>query len=113
MDNVILDSAQSEVSNRVKDMVHAIFIDCWKSEPCYQHKNFSERRHQNVKRQTNALLNRTGAPARTCSFAIIHIFLCYTIPAMQLLIACVLMILSVQLVTFHLHVVFTSGNLFV
>ena len=32
MDEIISDNAQSEISNRVKDMLCALFIDDWKSE---------------------------------------------------------------------------------
>ena len=34
---LISDSAQSEISNRVKDMLRALFIDDCQSEPQYQH----------------------------------------------------------------------------
>ena len=38
MDKLISDSAQSEISNRLKDILRALFIDDWKSEPYYQHQ---------------------------------------------------------------------------
>ena len=50
MDKLISDSAQSEISNRVKDMLRALFIDDWKSEPHYQHQKFAKRRHHTAKR---------------------------------------------------------------
>ena len=56
MDKLISDSSQSEISNRVKDILRALFIDDWQSEPHCQHQNFAERRYQTVKRQTNTLL---------------------------------------------------------
>ena len=62
IDKLTPDSAQSETSNRVKDIIRALFIDDWKSEPHYQHQNFSERRYQTLKRQTNTLLDRIGIP---------------------------------------------------
>ena len=65
MDKLISDSAQYEISNRIKDIISALFIDDFKSEPHYQHRNFAERRHQTAKRQTNSLLGRTGAPSHT------------------------------------------------
>ena len=63
MDKLISDNAQSEISNRVKDTLRALFIDDWQSEPYYQHQNFTERQYQTVKRQTNTLLERKGAPS--------------------------------------------------
>ena len=62
----ISDSAQSKISNRVKDTLRALFIDDWKYEPHYQHRNFAERRFQNVKRQTNTLLDRTCTYSYAC-----------------------------------------------
>ena len=65
MDKLISDSAKSEISIRVKDVLRALFIDDCQLETYHQHQNFAERRHQTIKRQTNTLLDRTGAPAFT------------------------------------------------
>ena len=73
MEKLISDSAQSQISNRVKNALRKIFIDDWKFDPHYQHQNFSERRYQNVKRQTNTLLYRTSAPSCTCLLAMIYV----------------------------------------
>ena len=61
MDKLISDSAQSELSKRVKDMLGALFIDDWQSEAHHQHQNYAERRDQTVKQYANTLLNRIGA----------------------------------------------------
>ena len=65
MDEIVSDSTQSEISNREKDTLSAHFIDDYKSELQHQHRKFTERRHYTSKRQTNALLDRTGAPSCT------------------------------------------------
>ena len=44
------ESAQSEISNRLKDILRDLFIDYWQSERHYQHQNFAERQYQNEKR---------------------------------------------------------------
>ena len=62
MDKLTSDSAQYEISTRVKDVLIALFIDDWQSEAYHQNQNFADRKHQTIKLQTNALLNRTGAP---------------------------------------------------
>ena len=59
---LISDSARSETSKRVKDILRALAIGDWQSEPHQQHQNPSERRYQTVKRLTNALLDRCGCP---------------------------------------------------
>ena len=41
-DKLILDSAHSNATNRVKDMLRALFFDDWQSEPHYQHQKFAE-----------------------------------------------------------------------
>ena len=62
IDKLISDSAQSEVSTRVKDILRALFIDDWQSEDYHQHQNYAKRRYKTVKRQTNTLLDITGTP---------------------------------------------------
>ena len=59
---LVSDNAQLEISNKVKDILRHLFIDDWQSEPYYQHQNPAERRYQDIKRITNRILDRTGAP---------------------------------------------------
>ena len=61
MDKLISDSARSESSTRVKDILRALFIGDWQSEPYYQHQNFAERRYQTLKTCTNRVMNKTKA----------------------------------------------------
>jgi len=65
MDKLISDSAQVEISNKVKDFLRAYCIDDWQSEPHHQHQNFAEGRWGVIKAYTNNTLNRTGAPPST------------------------------------------------
>ena len=65
MDKLISDHAQSEISNRVLDILRAYCIDDWQSEPHHQHQNFAERRYQTIKRLVNTIMDRTGAPPST------------------------------------------------
>ena len=44
MGKLMSDTAQSETSNRVKDILLTLFNDDWQSEPHYQHQEFAERR---------------------------------------------------------------------
>ena len=62
MDRLISDSAQSEISKKVLDILRHYTIDAWQSEPYHQHQNFAENRWGTVKRIANNVLNRTGAP---------------------------------------------------
>lgn len=65
MDKLISDRAKSEISARVLDILRALMIKDWQSEPYHQHQNFAERRYGTIKSKTNVVLNRTGAPAST------------------------------------------------
>ena len=67
MDKLISDRAKSEISNKVKEILRALVIDEWQSEPHHQHQNYAERRYATVKSKANIILNRTGAPA-SCWF---------------------------------------------
>src|SRR6056300_1992305 len=59
---LVNDSAKAEISQAVKDYLQWLVIDDWQSEPHRQHQNPAERRYQDIKRLTNRLLDRTGAP---------------------------------------------------
>ncbi len=63
MDKILTDSAQAEISNRVKDVLRSLCISSWQSEAGHQHQNPSERRIQTVKQNVNTIMNRSGAPA--------------------------------------------------
>lgn len=63
MDKLISDSAKVEISARVKDILRALCIDDWQSEPEYQHQNFAEHRWKHVKRNVNWVMNWRNVPA--------------------------------------------------
>jgi hypothetical protein len=65
MDTLLSDSARLEISERVKDILRALVINDWQSEPHYQHQNFAERKYRDVKAAVNWVLNSTGAPDDT------------------------------------------------
>ena len=58
----ISDSAQVEISNKVHDILRHLFVEDWQSEACHQHQNPAERRHQDIKRTVNRLMDRTDSP---------------------------------------------------
>ena len=49
MDKLISDHANYEMTPRVKDILRALMIGHWKSEPYYQHQNFAEHRWGHIK----------------------------------------------------------------
>ena len=49
----------------MKDILRHLCINDWQSEPKYQHQNKAERKIQDVKRNTNRILNTLGAPEKT------------------------------------------------
>ena len=59
---LISDSAQTEISNKVKDILRYLFIEDWQSEAYHQHQNPCERCYQDMKRIANRLLDRTDSP---------------------------------------------------
>jgi len=65
MDKLISDRAQVETSKKVQDILHALIIEDWQSEPHHQHQNFAENCWQTVKMYCNNVLNCTGTPAFT------------------------------------------------
>ena len=69
MDMLTNDRAQAEVSKRVKDVLRSYIIKDWQSEPHQQQQNYAERIYQDVKKNTNWVLNWSGAPAETWLWA--------------------------------------------
>jgi len=66
MDIVIRDSAAVKISNKVKDVLHCLFIKDWASEPSFQHQNYCERHYQNVKHNTQHVMNCLHVPVFGC-----------------------------------------------
>ena len=69
MDTFTNDRAQAESSKRVKDILRSYVIKDWQSEPHQQQQNYSERIYQDVKKNTNWVLNWSGAPPQTWLWA--------------------------------------------
>jgi hypothetical protein len=53
------------IGDKVKEILRTLCIETWQSEPYHQHQNAAERRYQTVKRATNRILERSGAPVYT------------------------------------------------
>jgi hypothetical protein len=77
MDKLISDRAQLEVSKKVLDILCTLIIDDWQSEPYHKHQNPAKRCYQHIKRTTNNVLDRTGAPAFTWLLALTYV--CYVL----------------------------------
>jgi hypothetical protein len=73
MDKLISDRAQVEISERVKDILRALVIADWQSEPHHQHQNPAERRYKHIKNWTNRTMERTGAPAYTWLLCLMYV----------------------------------------
>ena len=63
MDKLLSDSAKTEISNKVMDILRAYHISNWHSEPYNQNQNPAEWRYRTIKSGTNTVMNRSGAPA--------------------------------------------------
>ena len=70
---LISDLAQSEISNKVKDILRTLIIKSWNSEAHQQHQNFAERRYQTVKTVVNTIIDRVGAPAYTWLLCLMYV----------------------------------------
>jgi len=62
IDKLISNGAQSELSNRAKDVLRALCIDDWHSEAHYQHQNFAEHRWRHIKKNVEWLMNLRNCP---------------------------------------------------
>ena len=59
MDKLLRDSAKTEISNKVMDILGAYHISNWHSEPNHQNPNPAEWRYRTIKAWTNTLMNRS------------------------------------------------------
>ena len=75
MGKLLSDSAKTEISNKVMDILWAYHISNWHSEHFHQNQNPAECRYRTIKSWTNTVMNRSGAPAN-CQL-LCHISLCY------------------------------------
>ena len=71
MDKLLSDSAKTEISNKVMD----ILISNWHSEPYHQNQNPAEWRYRTTKSWTNTVMNRSDAPANCWLLCLIYV--CY------------------------------------
>ena len=63
MDTLISDGGKYEISKRVTDLLHSLFIQDYQSEPYHQHQNKAENRFGLAKRYTHTVMNTSGCPA--------------------------------------------------
>ena len=75
MDKLLSDSAKTEISNKVMDILRAYHILNWHSEPYHQNQNPAEWRYRTIKSWTNTVMNRSGAPANCWLLCLIYV--CY------------------------------------
>ena len=75
MDKLLSDSAKTEISKKVIDILRAYHISNWHSEPYLQNQNPAEWRSRTIKSWTNTVMNRSGAPANCWLLCMIYV--CY------------------------------------
>ena len=75
MDKLLSDSANTEISNKVMDILRTYQISNWHSEPYHQNQNPAEWRYRTIKSWTNTVMNRSGATANWWLLCLIYV--CY------------------------------------
>jgi hypothetical protein len=75
MDKLISDCAKAEMSLRVRQILRALFISAWYSEPYHENQNFAENRYGTIKATTNRVMNNSGAPAYTWLLCLMYVCL--------------------------------------
>ena len=70
---LISDHAQVEISKRIQEILHTLYIGSWQSEPHYQHQNLAEWWYQDVKQIWNTVLDCTSVPAYCWLLCLIYV----------------------------------------
>ena len=61
MDKLLSDSAKTEISKKVMDILRVYHISNWHSEPYHQNQNPAEWQYRTIKSWTNTVMKRSGA----------------------------------------------------
>jgi hypothetical protein len=75
MDKSISDCAKAEMSEHVKQILRALVVSAWYSEPSHENQNFAENRYATIKASTNRVMNFSGAPAHIWLVALMYVCL--------------------------------------
>ena len=75
MDKLLSDSAKTEISNKVMDILWAYHIPNWHSEPNHQNQDPAEWRYSTIKSWTSTVMNWSGVPAHCWLLCLIYV--CY------------------------------------
>ena len=75
MDKLLSDSAKTEISNKVMDILRAYHISNWNSEPYHKNQNSAEWRYRTIKSWTNTVMNRSGTTAGSYALSMCVIYL--------------------------------------
>ena len=73
MDKLLSDSAKTEISKKVVDILRAYHISNWHSEPYHQNQNPAEWKYRTIESQTNTILNRSSAHANCWLICMIYV----------------------------------------
>jgi hypothetical protein len=73
MDILYSDGASAQVGQKAKEIMRSFVIDDWASKPHNPNQNFAERAWRDTKRNVNATMNMTGAPANTWLLALKYV----------------------------------------
>ena len=77
MDKLLSDSAKTEISNKVMDILSAYRISNRHSEPYHQNQNPAEWRYRTIKSWTKTVMNRFDALANCWLLCLIY--MCYLV----------------------------------
>ena len=75
LEDNISDSAKTEISKKVVDILRAYHISNWHSEPYHQNQNPAEWQYRTIKSWTITVMNSSGAPANCWLLCMIYV--CY------------------------------------
>ena len=73
MDKLVSNRAQTEIGKHAHNILQALFISSWQSEPHPHQQNLAEHKYQTLKRYTNTILSHTGAPENTWLLCLLYV----------------------------------------
>ena len=74
MDKLLSDSAKTEISNKVMDILRAYHIANWHSEPYHQIRIQLDFRYRTIEAWANTVMNRSDAPTNCWLLCLIYVY---------------------------------------
>ena len=73
MNQLVTDGVEALISQKMQDVLQHLWIKNWNTKPHYQHQNVAERRYNNIKSNSNTVMNMASVPGNCWLFCLQYV----------------------------------------